>query len=260
MIYTITVAFCPAAQLARSLKLFEITRTQSLPTRKIVVLGHYPINKKKNNRDIELICDAFGFECFDPGTDLGSAQSQNWILEKISAGNEDFFLNLDPDSHCPKIGWDLAMKDTLDMFENCVLISCWSKMWEPFRNRLGSWLDYPKSICARDPMPFNLSMFRCSFIKEIGGLRQLGEKWGELESPFHQSCVHHGKYHAYLMDCIEDESGKYMQDRQLLEYKDLYLRTDGPNKFTGTYEEFLKYKYSELLKMDSFIPDGTEFK
>lgn len=259
MIYTITVAFCPAAQLARSLaKYYQVERRYYDPrSNHIIVQGHYPINKKKNNRDIEMICDAFEVKLLDPGKDLGSCQSQNWALEIINPEDDTYFINLDPDSHCDAVAWDEKMKSTLDTFDNCVLISCWSKMWEPYKNRL----NITDNIgIAHQPIPFNLSMFRCSFIKEIGGLRQLGEKWGELEAPFHQSCVHHGKYHAYLMNCIEDESGKYMQDRQLLEYKDLYLRTDGPNKFTGTYEEFLKYKYPELLKMDSFIPDGTEFK
>ncbi len=257
MIYAITVAFCPAAQLARSLMLYKRTRGL-MPDRHIVVQGHYPINRKKNNRDIEMICEAAGVELWDPGSDLGSAQSQNWALEKLEAGDGDFFINIDPDS-AGSNHWDSLAYIFLDKNVDCALVSCWSDMWEPYRNRLGasSDLDVMKAI---HPTPFNLSMFNCGFIKEIGGLRQLGEKWGELEACFYQECQQRGKYHAYLMNCIEDTSSKYMQDKQLLDYKDGYLRSTGEKQFTGTYLEYLKWYHPDLLKTDTLIPEGTEFQ
>lgn len=251
-VYSITVAFCPASQLAVSLM-----RANVCPDFTYIVQGHYPINRLKNNRDIEMVCKAFKVNYLDPGKDLGSAQSQNWALEQIQPEDDDLWLNLDPDSHCSNGFWVFNAKKYLQENLNCVAVHCWSKMWEPFRNRL----QIENGIgMAIHPTPFNLSMFRCSFIKQIGGLRQMGEKWGELEAMFHQSCKQYEKYHAYLMDFVEDESGKYMQDRQLLEYKDAYMRTASPNDFRGSYEEFLRLKYPHLLEMDTLIPSGTEFR
>lgn len=256
MIYTITVAFAPAAQVARSLMLYKRNRGL-IPDRHIVVQGHYPINKKKNNRDIEMLCDAFEVEFWDPGSDLGSAQSQNWALEKIGAGNDDVFINLDPDS-AGSYHWDTHAYLYLEGNSDCVLISCWSDMWNPFKNRLRINV-FTNIGAALYPTPFNLSMFRCSFINQIGGLKQLGAKWGELEACFFKSCQQHGKYHAYLMNHIEETNGKYMQDKQLLDYKDAYMRTLGPDQFVGSYEEYLRSRVS-WLSMDTFIPEGTEFK
>jgi hypothetical protein len=263
MLYTITISFCPAVQLARSL--MEYRKNRSLiPDKHIVVQGHYPVNKKKNNRDIEMVVEAYGeAELWDPGSDLGSAQSQNWALKKLKAGNRDYFINWDPDSNCREKGWDRAALCLLEEDTDCVLVSCWSHLWNPFKERTKEYFSnshkfyYLKAI---HPVPFNLSLFSCEFIDTIGGLAQWGEKWGELEAPFHHACLKHNKYHAYLKDYIEEESGKYMQDRPLLEYKDAYLRTLGPEQFVGQYHEFLAWKYPELLALDTAIPDNTEFK
>lgn len=256
MLYTITVAFCPAAQLARSI--VEYRNYRGLyPDQHIVVLGYYPINKKKNNRDIQMLCESLELECWDPGADLGSAQSQNYALERLAIENDDYFINLDPDSRCTDDGWDFALKEHLDSNPDCVLASCWSKLWDPYRSRLEIMGDVGRAIA---PMPFNLSMFKCSFLKQIGGLRQLGERWGELEGVFHAEMMRRDKHAVYLMDCLEDESGKFLQDRPLLEYKDSYLRTDGPTRFVGSYEEFLRLKYPHLLEVDTFIDADTVFQ
>lgn len=258
-IFTITVAFCPASQLARALLVHEKIR-RLIPDRHIVIQGHYPINKKKNNRDIEMICENAEVEFMDPGEDLGSAQSQNWALEKINPSSKDFFINWDPDTNVKDIGWDVAAHKFLVRNPDCVLVSCWSEQWKTFRNRVEIVNNDPLIAKAIAPTPFNLSMFRCGFVKEIGGLKQLGERWGELEAIFYQECIKRNKYHAYTMDHEEDYSGKFMQDRQLLEYKDAYMRTAGPNQFIGSYEEFLKLKYPELLSINTLIPEGTVFE
>lgn len=267
MIYTITVAFCPASQLAISL--YKNRFIKRIPDKSYVVMGHYPINKEKNNRDIKMISEAHGIEVLDPGYDMGSAQSQWWALQQVGAQDGDYWINLDPDSLCDFYGydqgWPEAMKTLLDNNPDCIVGSCMSPMVQSFlkeRNIKLTEISYDsvRYGIALNPVPFNLSMWRYSFFNEIGGIPQVGEKWGEVEGPvFHQAHMR-GKYHAYLLDYMEDESGKFMQDRQLLEYKDLYMRTDGPNRFVGSYEEYLRWKYPQLLEIDTKIPDGTVFQ
>lgn len=279
MIYTITVAFCPASQLARCLYRFNsLIKNPHKPT---IVMGHYPINTKKNNRDIQLIAKDMLLEVKDPGYDMGSAQSQWWCLEQINfdrcmagigggsgLGEKDFWINLDPDSYCGDASWIGHAQKILENDPNCVVVSCMSPMVESFlktrnikleRKDLGNQGLIYYDV-AHQPVPFNLSMWRYSFFKEIGGIPQRGEKWGEVEGPVFHYAQQMGKYHAYLPNHYEDESGKFMQDRTLLEYKDRYLRTSGPEQFIGSYTEFLEAFYPELLKIDTFIPEDTIFQ
>lgn len=262
-IYAITIAFSPASQLARCL--FEYLESRSIsPERHIIAQGHYPINTAKNNRDIKMIVDSYGdAELWDPGSNLGSAQTQNWVLAKLGV-KDDWVINLDPDSNCRQKGWDQAMASVLKAEPDCVAISCFSPLIERFIKDRNIELEYRQTgtityAFANKPIPFNLSMLRTSFLNDIGGIPQMGEHWGETEAPFHAYCQQRGKFQAILMDYIEDESGKYMQDSQLLEYKNLHMRSKPEDRFSGIYEEYLRYKHKDLLSTNTFIPDNTTF-
>lgn len=271
-IYTITVAFCPAAQLARCLAEQYVWNDSTSGSDHYVVQGHYPINREKNNRDIEMITHAFGLTFLDPGRDLGSAQSQWWALQQIGAKEGDYWINLDPDSCCDT-GWELAATTVLEKDENCIVISCRAPLIDAFiasknyvldekivKNEYRAGTQVFRYGIARQPIPFNLSMWRYSFFKELGCIPQAGEMWGEVEAVVHQQAKMRDKYHAYLLDHVEEEQGKFMQDKQLLEYKDLSMRSPPDKKFYGIFREYLAWKYPHLLEMDTKIPDGTIFQ
>ena len=252
-LFCITIAYAPAVLVARSLFLYQKYRALT-PYRHIVVQGHYPINELKNSNDVKLIVDCFeGVELWDPGKNLGSAQSQNWCLERLDIGLADYFINLDPDSACQQNGWDDAL---LKGFSgNCVLVSCNAPMVQryrqcaPFEDVYGHGrLSY--GIATR-PTPFNLSMWRYSFIKEIGGIPQMGLWWGETEAGMFAACKQRGKFHSYSLDYMEDESGKFAQDRQHNEYKDAHMRSAPENQFLGSFDEYLRWKHTALAKMDT---------
>lgn len=251
-IVTITVAYCPAVLLARSLILYERTRSIK-PDRHIIIQGHYPINEKKNTNDIQLITQCFdGLELWDPGKDLGSAQSQNWCLKQLGLQDDDVFLNVDPDSSCPIQGWDAGLIKGLDN-PICVLVSCLAPMVLRYN---ATWSgefkagDFTYKIPAK-PTPFNLSAWRYSFIKEIGGIPQGGLMWGETEGAFWAHCQQRGKFHAYAINFLENEDGKFMQDRQHNNYKNLHMRTTPDKQFLGTFTEYLRWKHPELLEIDT---------
>lgn len=258
-VVTITVAYCPAALLARSLILYERTRAIK-PYRHIVIQGHYPINEAKNTNDIALIARCFdGIEIWDPGKDLGSAQSQNWCLKQLDLKDDDFFINLDPDSACMNQGWDAGLLNGLQGVGNCVLMSCMAPMIVRYGADLSNQfkvggLTY--AIPAR-PTPFNLSMWRYSFIKEIGGIPQLGLWWGETEGAFWGHCQQRAKFHAYALDFMEDESGKFIQDKQHNDYKNFHMRTTPDKQFLGSFEEYLRWKHPALLEIDT-VKDLTD--
>jgi hypothetical protein len=254
-VFAITVAYCPASLLARSLMLYARTRAIQ-PYKHIVALCGFPIDRKKNENDIRLICEAYGgIDLIDLGGNIGSAQSQNEILRRIDITEEDFFINLDADSACLTAGWDKEMLKVMRNLPDCALISCMAPMVKRY---LG---DTPLQKVQNahfqnigipfKATPFNLSMWRYSFVKEIGGIPQGGIWWGETEGPFYGACQSRGKYHAYLLNCVEDENGKFMQPRQQNEWKDLHLRVVPEEQFSGNFEEFLRWKYPSLSEIDT---------
>lgn len=253
-LFTITIAYAPAALVARSLILYQKHRFHK-PYRHIVVDGHYPINQKKNSHDLKLITECFeGVELWDPGVNLGSAQSQNWALGRLDIGPEDFFINLDPDSACTINDWDEALRMQLFKDPHCAMVSCLAPMVVRYR---GLHFEMIKNIgrykygVATKPTPFNLSMWRYSFVREIGGIPQAGLWWGETEAPFFSHCQRTGFYHAYALDFMENESGKFMQDKPQNDWKNLHMRTAPPDNFLGNYEEYLRWKHPALLEIDT---------
>ncbi len=262
-IAALTIAFAPASQVARTIIEYRRYRTVT-PDKHIVAMGHYPINTAKNNRDIKLLCESFGdIELWDPGYNMGSAQTQNWVIQQLPGF--DAFLNIDPDTSCRKYGWDSALRTVLQKDKNCILASCRAPLIERFIHETGrlfveKTVDDVKYAVINEPTPFNLSLWDIEFFKGIGGIPQLGEMWGETEGPAHYLANQMGKYHAYVMDYMENEDGKFMQDRQLLEFKDLNMRVLGEERFHGRYNEYLAWKYEQLLQTDTYIAEGTIFK
>lgn len=253
-VFVITVAYCRSAQLARSLLEYQQSHLIQ-PFKHIVVQGHYPIDRERNNKEIELIVQSYKHaELWDPGDNIGSAQSQQWALEQLQVEDNDVFINLDPDSACRKVGWDEALVRVMKADKNCAVISLNSPMTSGFiesRNQkiTEKIVDTLRVGIPDRPTPFNLSAFNCSFIKNMGGLRQIFPFWGDLEAVVYQQASAKGLYHGYLVDYMEDEQGKFFHPLSNNEWKDLHARTSGPDQFLGNYQEFLAYKYPHLLEL-----------
>lgn len=264
-VYAISAAFCPAAQLARSLKEYEKYR-EITPYRHIVVDCHYPINTEKNRSDIKIICETFGVELWDCGEDIGSAQSQNWVLERLSdvLEDDDVFINVDPDASCRTHGWDLKMMQVLKEDEKCVVITNNSPMVMGFIERRHQVMEHKviaghKVMIPDIPTPFNLSMWRINFLRALGGIPQAFPFYGEVEAPVFNMARINGYYHCYLEDTMEDEQGKLMHDADFERWKDLHARTDGPESFAGSFGEWLQTKElgnEERSKYFTVMPEG----
>lgn len=257
-IYAITVAYCRSSQLARMLLEFRLE--SYFAEKHVVVQGHYPIDTERNNKEIELIVDSINkdrlrkVEIWDPGSNLGSAQSQQWALERIAPTDEDYWVNLDPDSACRSDGWYKDMRSVLDADPKCQVISCMSPMVEGFlkeRNQtlVEKTVDGIRIGIPTQPTPFNLSMFRCQFHRETGGVKQLGIWWGELEALVYHECNIRGEYHAYLLDHVENEDGKFFHPKSNADWKDKHMRTVGPDQFVGNYQEYLRYFHPNLADL-----------
>lgn len=253
MIYTITVCYCRSAQLARCLLEYH----SNIADKHVFVMGHYPIDTERNNHEIRLIIDSYKkrvdypVEILDPGGDIGSAQSQQWALEQIGVDWEkDYWINLDPDAIAITPLWQHTMKMALESEPNLVVISLMCPMVSTLLAARGQKLYERYGIGVPDaPTPFNLSMFKCSFLKEIGGIRQYFPSWGELEGVIFKEATQGGKYHGYLLDYWEDESNKYFHPKSNEEWKNLHARTQGPTQFLGTYKEFLDYHYPDIANL-----------
>ena len=179
MIYAVTVCYCRSAQLARCLLEYH----SNIADKHVFVLAHYPIDTERNNHEIRLIIESYqkrvGYpvEILDPGGDIGSAQSQQWALEQLNVDWEkDYWINLDPDSIAITPGYQQAMKEALDADPNLAVVSLMCPMVRDLLQARGQ--ELVTSLVRRtvgipqSPSPFNLSMFRCSFLKDICGIRQ----------------------------------------------------------------------------------------
>lgn len=259
-LYVITVAYCRSAQLAYCLMNFKSRIIDS----HYFVQGHYPIDAERNNKEIELIFDSYrrrmsleatNCEFHDPGGNIGSAQSQNWMLKKIELKDDDYWINLDPDSICHS-NWIEDAIYVLDHQPECAFVSCNSPMVQSFTKVRGIFPIQPpdenltsKVGMAHRPTPFNLTMWRGKFIREIGEFTQMGPWWGELEGMMYSHCQRLHYYHAYLLDHMEDESGKYFHPSTNADWKTKHMRTIGPEQFVGNYEEYLKYFHPHLIDL-----------
>jgi hypothetical protein len=247
MIYVITVAFCPAAQLARTLLEFK-EQDKRLCKRHIIVNGHYPRNYEKNQSDTKILIDSYNrampehyrVEYWDPGSDIGSAQSQNWVLNELAEHltDKDFFINLDPDAACD--GWVEPAFACLVTDPNLIVVSCNAPMVKHFvetrYQQMEDRVVAGVNLMVPDiPTPFNLSMWRYSFIRDLGGIPQMFPQYGEVEGPVFQSARAHGYYNAYLKDYMENEEGKLMHDKSFEDWKEAHARQ---HTFLGTYAEF----------------------
>lgn len=255
-LFVITVAYAPAALVARSLILYRKYRYLR-PYRHIVVQGHYPINEKKNTNDIKLLVNCFeDIELLDPGKNLGSAQSQNWALQHLDIGPDDFFINLDPDSACCQHDWDNVLLQAMKNPE-CILASCNAPMIQRYRQSApftNTFKDGRLTFGVPEkPTPFNLSLWRYSFIKQIGGIPQGGLWWGEVEGAMWGAMQRAGKFHCYSLDVMENEMGKQMSDATHFKYKDAHMRSSPENQFLGSYSEYLAWKHPHLLEIDTCI-------
>ena len=189
LVFIITVAFGRSAQIARCLLEFH----PDIPIEKhVIVQAHYPIDTERNNEEIRLIVDSYEKHCnspvelWDPGGDIGSAQSQNWALKQLGLRDDDAWINLDGDSTCRDPHWMGAMQQVLEKEPKCAFVSLNSPMVQnfvrgPFEEKhVHGWLGEFRIGIQNRPMPFNMTMWRGSFINQIGEFAQVGPQWGEL--------------------------------------------------------------------------------
>lgn len=251
MIYGITAAFCPVAQLARMLTEYNISEADCWFDKHIIVNCHYPINYQKNQTDLKVLMDSYCFwdgnvaELWDPESDIGSAQSQNWVLDKLSETltDDDFFVNLDPDAAC-RTNWIRDAKRAMAADPKLVVVSCNAPMVGHFietrhQEMLEKEIDGVKLLLPDIPTPFNLSLWRYSFIRDLGGIPQQFPMYGEVEGPVFASARANGYYTAYLKDHMENEDGKLMHDEAFQDWKDAHARK---HTFLGTFREYCELK------------------
>jgi|ERR1019366_9334639 hypothetical protein len=255
MIYAIVNAFCPTVQLARTLIEYD---NNPLVDKLIIVNSHYPSRHyEKNQTDFRILMDSYCHihsKCtvLDPGQDLGSAQAQNYALDEFAVELDEensYFINLDPDAACrakgdPILGdnWISAAKRVLDSDFQLAVVSCNAPMVENFISTRHQNMEIKEVAGIRlmlpdVPTPFNLSMWRYSFIKSIGGIPQKFPYYGEVEGPVFGLTRAHGFYNAYLKDYMEDEQGKLMHDRAFEDWKDAHARE---NTFLGNFKEYIE--------------------
>lgn len=240
-VHFITAAFCKADQLAHAIlkARHELDQIDSWA----VVGCHYPINRAENMRRLKMIAEAANCIWLDPGEDLGSAQSQNWAIKQLGLGDDDFIVNLDPDAASAEPGWLQAMKDVMEADPLCALVH----LNNPYVNGkiVGEVLPVEKrevggrkiAIPLQGEM-FNMTMWRVSFLKKIGGILQMHRWYGQVELPMYMAAREHKMWNGYLTDFMETEIGRGLEDQGFRQWKyDHVMQT-----FQGKFGEWCELR------------------
>lgn len=244
-IHPLTVTFCRPEMLAHAYIQFHKFRSKKLDyQRPTVISGHYPVDYQMNIQACWMIADALGARWFDPLEDIGSAQSQNWAMQRLEREEvlkeEDLTFNMDADSQCLIPGWDEAMVDILKADPKIAFVSLNAPIIAERIAKKTLPIEYMeiaghKCFKTLRPEQFNMTFIRYSILKQINGLPQEHPWYGQVETPFYNKIRELGYYNVYLSDFMENESPKMMHDPLFANWK--YMHVTG--MFKNKFKEFL---------------------
>lgn len=242
-LHLMTSAFCKASLVEKSL---ERRKTMTLEyENKYLIDSHYPLETREN---LKAVADKYGYQYVDVGSDLGSAQSQNWTISNVIKPSKDsYLLNLDPDSACDYEGWDEDMlsimipEPELGMLHlNSPTVHEWIKLgqcrvdFKPIKtpNRGSFTLAVPKHL-----EHFNVTMFKGSALHAIGGGLLQEFKWyGQVEAPTWNAMRGAGFYNAYVWDRMEACDLKVLEDKEFFDWKIAHAHR---RTFSGKFNEYI---------------------
>lgn len=207
----------------------------------VFVNGHFPLDYERNQLGLKQMVTRCGFRFLDPGKDIGSAQSQQWALEQVGANDEDYWVNLDPDSACDQYGWLEALFTTIERCPDIGILSLNSQWHWERAHRLGvldletRYIgDYRVEI-PNQPDMFNLSIWRMKALNAISGIQQGTPYWGNVESYTRHALALMGYRTAILYDFMEATDLKLMQPMVFIDWK---VRHGIKQDFPGSFKEY----------------------
>lgn len=246
-----TVQYGNPEILAASLEQRRLTR--HLAVNDWVWDNFYPLKKQETAARVLVLCNSYGARrCYDDvlqsniGLHCGfNALCSDMVLDG-GLRDEDYIIVHDPDCFPITPGWDQALAHALTSDPN-IAYACLNhpvSLKTPDRSYEQKWvtveglaldLRFPNAPCQ-----FNITAWRWSFLKRVGGWDEPHKYYGGVESVMWDKARALGMKHCYLAEYKEDYRLCTMQDAIYHEYKNAHVGRTRQPAFDGSFEEYLK--------------------
>jgi len=259
-IHAITLAFCNAEILTRSINAFHATRNPALPlSGHYVVHQHYPLEPESIARGLEGMRLAHGIRVLDPGRNLGLHEGINWALRQINPKDEDIIIGYDGDSLPITEGWDMALVRAIEAKRSDGKGEVvWSTLGNPrtLQDVCERGYDevtadgYLKLLLTRRPIANSICAWRYGWLRRVGFLTEPRAFYGHLEAAMF-SKLGSGERWAVVRDWGESDELRYLHDRAYVIYK---WRHAHLNDWPGDFESFVLAGCPETAATPQRIP------
>lgn len=232
-LYTLMLSFAPARIIEPSLE--NLFLKSPYPTQLVITDNHYPLNRVANRKELVRLSIKYGALLFDSGADIGAAQSFNQVTDHLPLNDGDFILGYDPDSWAIEPGFDGAMVSVLQKYPDLAYVSL-ANDDVTFKANDIQWEDRGDvKIPLNRPEMNNITLFRWSWLKHIGGLRQICNYYGFLENHLWKSLQETGMHMGYLPTHKEDIRLTALHDPEYIQWKAEHVGF----KFEGSFGDYL---------------------
>lgn len=196
-LFTLTLCHSNITVLSHGLERYAATAV--LPTEHVLVDHLYPINAWSNSARILGIANTQNLKLIRPYENRGLCGGWNWAIAQLPIEDSDFVIGYDPDANPVETGWDAAMVSALNTHRELGAVSL---IFERIRNR--TWQELAPGILVSDTYQFfDITMWRVSTLKAIGGLQASREFYGGFEETMFAVLKGHGYLHGFLKDYSE---------------------------------------------------------
>lgn len=218
----VTLGFCGPKVLNAGLESYA--KTAVLPSPHYLVYQHYPVGGEQNKIDLHNIADKRGMQFFDSGYDRGLIDGFNNLMNTIGWDSSEYIVGVDPDSDPDTVGWDKAAVEVLHDDPQLGWVTLSSKpikynidegvLGGQFRIIGGHKVFVPYRVDM-----INVTVWRSSFLKEVGGLKQSFKYYGQVEAPMWNDLLAKQMKYGYLYDYTELGSHGAMHDDSYTKWK-----------------------------------------
>jgi hypothetical protein len=204
----------------------------------ILLDHHWPLNYWKHRHRLLELAEKYNCRVMSPYENLGGHGGNNWLIQNLPVRNEDLIITYDADSNPQTVGWNAmlvkAMEDpsyaAISLTINADLLT---KDWVTEETTSGVAVKRPRNGIEM----MNITAFRASFLRLIGGFKGPRRFYGFVEGHLHQSMQAMGLKHGYLVDAYENLK-PIEPHPQYQEWK----RNHVTGTFPGNFDQWAKEK------------------
>lgn len=182
-VWAVSLCYNDFEVIGMSLRQYRATSSPQVETVHVLVDQHWPLGGDSRASKLRGLAESMGGLYLDPGANLGLARGFNWAVSQLPIPDNAMIVGYDPDSWPVDFGWDEAMCDLFVARPDVA----WFSLWHPHAQRelleenrgedLGD-----GTVRAKSAVMNSVCGWRKKWFREVGGLHEVNEKYGGLES------------------------------------------------------------------------------